>query len=183
MASNFKINFLMVSVAVFLLLIASASARFSIKISESEIQTICSKAKNPEFCQTFLKSKPETVQADLPALAKLTVDSARKSASMTLAEIESLLQQASDPKSKEVYTSCSENYDSATTNLGDALKALVGGDPGTVNIKVSAAMTDADTCKRDLVGVSPDPSSVVKGIENLENVSSIALVISNMLPK
>ncbi|XP_010524648.1 PREDICTED: pectinesterase inhibitor 2-like [Tarenaya hassleriana] len=176
-------NFSMTCVAVFLLLVASTSARFTIKISESEIQTICSKAKNSEFCQTFFKSKPETAQADLSAIAKLTVDSARKSASGTHAEIESLLQQASDPKSKEVYTSCLENYDSATTNLDDAFKALAGGDPGTVNAKVSAAMTEADTCKGDLVGVSPDPSSLVKGIEELENVSSIALVVSNMLPK
>ncbi|XP_010525274.1 PREDICTED: pectinesterase inhibitor 2-like [Tarenaya hassleriana] len=183
MASNLKIKFLMVPLAVFLLLLASASARFTNKTSKSEIQTICSKAKNPGFCQRFFKSKPGTAQADLPGLVKLTVDSARQTTSGTLIEIISLLDRVPDPNSKENYSLCIENYGSAKANLNDALKALTRSNPGTVNIKVSAAMADVDSCKDGLVNVSPDPSSILKGIEELENVSSIALVISNMLAK
>ncbi|XP_010524647.1 PREDICTED: pectinesterase inhibitor 2-like [Tarenaya hassleriana] len=173
MASDLKTSFLLVPLAVSLLLAASSSsARFHTKLTDPEIKAICFESDNARFRYEFF-----TAKADLPGLVKLAISSARHIASGTRNQIESLAQKASDPRSKKVYTSCSKNFEDAKTILDDALKALPAGDKDALSVKVSDAKMESDTCKRDLTSVSPDPSSVRKEIEYLEDVSAVALVV------
>ncbi|ESQ30780.1 hypothetical protein EUTSA_v10012260mg [Eutrema salsugineum] len=183
MAVYVKNNFLLVPLVVFSLLVASSYGRFiSIKISESDVNTICSKAKNPSFCSNFFKSTPETKTLDLSGVAKLLINDASKDALDAQKQFDSLAKSASDPRSKNVYTQCSENYQDALGEFDDALKALADNDSGSLNIKVSAAMTDGDSCNSELPSVKPSPQ-LLQMVSDIDNLSGIVLVISNMLPK
>ncbi|CAH2035989.1 unnamed protein product [Thlaspi arvense] len=181
MAVYVKNNFLLVSLVVLFLVVTSSYARISIQISDGDVNTICSKAKNPSFCSNFFKSTPQTKALDLPGVAKLLIDDASGDASDAQKQFDSLAKSASDPRTKNVYTQCSENYKDALSEFDDALKALAAKDGASLNIKVSAAMTDGDSCNSELPSVKPSPQLLQK-VSDIDNLSGIVLVISNMLP-
>ncbi|XP_010533126.1 PREDICTED: pectinesterase inhibitor 1-like [Tarenaya hassleriana] len=160
----------------FLLLIGSSYA-----ITALDGNAICGKTLNPSFCLKFMKSNPKISSADLPAVAKITIDSAQETASKTFKKIQSIAQKTTDPKSKEAYSSCLDYYGSVVGNFDKAKKYLAAGDPVSANIMVSAAMDGPDSCIYELKNVKADPS-VVKNSEYIVNVCGITLVIVNMLP-
>ncbi|KAF8109160.1 hypothetical protein N665_0102s0068 [Sinapis alba] len=177
-----KNKFPLVSLVVFLLLVTSSYGRFTMKISEGDISTICSKAKNPSFCFNFFKSTPATKTLDLFGVAKFLINDASQDASVTQKQFESLAKSTIDLRSKNIYTQCLENYKNALGEFDAALKALEAKDNASLNIKVSAAMTDGDSCNSVLPSVKPSPQ-LLKQISDIDNLSGIVLVISNILPK
>ncbi|XP_010543937.1 PREDICTED: pectinesterase inhibitor 1-like [Tarenaya hassleriana] len=177
MAASYSTNNAFLSSLMFLLLIGSSYA-----ITAADINAICGKTLNPSFCLKFLKSNPKILAAGLPAVAKITIDSAQTSASKTFKRIQSIVQKTTDPKSKQAYTSCLDNYESVVDTLDEAKEHLAAGDPVSVNVKVSAAMDGPDSCLDDLKNVKADPS-VVKSSEYIGSVCGITLVIANMLPR
>ncbi|XP_010548973.1 PREDICTED: pectinesterase inhibitor 1-like [Tarenaya hassleriana] len=170
-------NNVFLSSLMFLLFIGSSYA-----ITAADINAICGKALNPSFCLKYLKSNPKILASGLPDVAKITIDSAQTSASKTFKQIQSIVQKTTDPKSKQAYTSCLDNYESVVDTLDEAKEHLAAGDPASVNIKVSGAMDGPESCLDDLKNIKADPS-VVKNSEYIGNVCGITLVISNMLPR
>ncbi|KAG2314371.1 hypothetical protein Bca52824_017493 [Brassica carinata] len=75
-----------------------------------------------------------------------------------------------------------ENYKNALGEFDAAIKALEAKDNASLNIKVSAAMTDGDSCNSELPSVKPNPQ-LLKQISDIDNLSGIVLVISNIMPK
>ncbi|KAL0853835.1 hypothetical protein Bca101_058987 [Brassica carinata] len=171
------------SLMMFLLLVTSSSyGRFTMKISEGDISTICSKTKNPSFCLNFFKSTPATKTLDLFDVAKFLINDASQDASVTQKQFESLAKSTADPRSKNIYIQCLENYKNALGEFDAAIKALEAKDNASLNIKVSAAMTDGDSCNSELPSVKPNPQ-LLKQISDIDNPSGIVLVISNIMPK
>ncbi|CAA7048102.1 unnamed protein product [Microthlaspi erraticum] len=152
------------------------------RVIEGEVTTICSKAKNPSFCSNFFKSTPQTKTLNLPGVAKFLINDASREALDTQKQFESLVKGAADPRSKDIYTQCSENYKNALNEFNAALQALADMDGGSLNIKVSAAMTEGDSCNSELPRVKTSPQ-LLKKIYDIDNLSGIVLVISNILPK
>lgn len=177
-----KNNALLVPLVMLFLLVSSSYGRFNVKISEGEVSTICSKAKNPSFCSNFFRSTPQTKTLNLPGVAKLLINDASREALDTQKQFESLAKGATDPRSKNIYTQCSENYENALSEFNAALQALADMDSASLNIKVSAAMTNGDSCNSELPSVKPSPQ-LLKKIYDIDNLSGIVLVISNILPK
>lgn len=160
------------SVAIFLLSLCIGIGSF---VSADLVGDICAKSRNPSFCLDFFKSDHS---ATLVNLGIKSIDRARSSAGDTKKLIDSLVKGTTDPSLKSKYRSCSDNYDDAVSNLDDARKSL--NDPSTLNIKVSAAMTDVDTCE-DGIGKTAVNPKLKDGNDFLTNVCSVALVISNLL--
>lgn len=67
-----KLPFPISGLVLLLLFIAPSFAGPSIQVTDGEISDICSKTKNPSFCEAVLKSSPGVGTADLPGLAKIT---------------------------------------------------------------------------------------------------------------
>lgn len=144
------------------------------------VSTICPKTKNPPFCASVLKSAGTT---DLKGLATYTLNLARTNAGKSLTLAKSLAAAATDPQLKERYSSCSENYDEAIGDIENAQKDLASGDFNGVNVATSGAMTSVDDCEDDFKQPPADTSSLLKDGKTLNDICSIILVISNLLPK
>lgn len=158
--------------AIFLLSLCIGIGSF---VSADLVGDICAKSQNPSFCLDFFKSDHSATLVNLGIKA---IDRAGSSAGDTKKLIDSLVKGTTDPSLKGKYQSCSENYGDAVSTLSEARKSL--NDPKTLNIKVSAVMTDVDTCE-DGFGKSPVNPKLKDGNTFLTNVCSVALVISNRL--
>lgn len=176
-----KNNYLFVPLVMLLLLVPSSYGMISMKISESEVSNLCSQSANPSFCFMFFKSTPETKTLDLPGVAKFLINYASRDALDISTQFKSLVKSTTDPHSKKIYAECSDLYNIALTNFDAALKALATKDNVSLNVRVSAAMADGNTCKDDLSSVKSSPQLLEK-ISDINNLSAIVLVISKILP-
>ncbi|KAK3042224.1 hypothetical protein RJ639_001344 [Escallonia herrerae] len=102
------------------------------------IGEVWSKTRNPSFCVQALKSDPRSGSADFHGLGQISIDLEQASATATSGLIDLLIKQTNDPKLRERYKSCSENYSDAIGDLGEAKGFLNSSDYGSVNIRASA---------------------------------------------
>lgn len=160
--------------AFFLSLVLSTHAASSNDV----VSTICSRTRNPPFCTNVLKSAGTT---ELKGLATFTLNLARTRAGESRVLAQSLASKAADPKLKERYASCAENYDDAVGDIDDAGKNLASGDYNGVNVHASGAMTEADDCQDNFAQPPTDPSALSANAKALEDICSIILVIANLL--
>ncbi|XP_031257675.1 pectinesterase inhibitor-like [Pistacia vera] len=180
--ASFKRYFFRASILLGMLFVAPSLARLNEKVTKGVINDICSKTQNLTFCLGVLNQAPGASTADLPGLAKITIDLATSNATETLQIIQSLVPKTTNTKLKEGYATCSEHYDNAIGDLGDARQHLKTGDPMGVNLSASASMDEAGDCNDELKGLPADPS-VLKGNQDLNNICSIILVIANRIPR
>ncbi|XP_022949197.1 pectinesterase inhibitor-like [Cucurbita moschata] len=142
------------------------------------VSTICKKTRNPSFCFNVLKSAGTT---DLKGLATFTLNLAHDKATQSYALAQSLASKAVDPKLKERYATCAELYDDAVDDIEDGKNYLGEGDYNGVNIKASAAMTEANDCLDSFTQPPKDPSALSGNGKTVEDICSIILVIANLL--
>ncbi|KAL3500782.1 hypothetical protein ACH5RR_039875 [Cinchona calisaya] len=160
---------------------AEPSNNNNIKVSKSLIADICKTTLNPPFCAQVLNSKPPGTS--LKELAEFSIKLAEIHAKKTHDDlIVKLLEKERNPRLKDVYESCKENYEDSIDSLNDGKKALNSGDFGGLNNFASAAETDADTCQEGFEeGSFAEPPQVKQANKKLEDLSSIILSISNKL--
>lgn len=144
------------------------------------ISTICVKTRNPPFCTSVLKSTGST---DLKGLATYTLNLAHTNAGKSLTLAKSMAKVVTNPQLKKRYLSCSENYDEAIGDIENAEKNLAIGDFNGVNIATSGVMTTIDDCQDNFKQPPTDKSSLLKNGKTLNDICSIILVISNLLPQ
>ncbi|KAJ4721942.1 Pectinesterase inhibitor [Melia azedarach] len=180
-SSFLQASILLVVVLPFLLIVPSF-ARLNVKVNFDEINILCSKIKNPPFCEAVLKSTPGVDTADFPGLIKITIDLARSNATNTQNLIKSLVPKATEPRLKASYTSCSDHYDRALGDFGDGEQALNANDPNRLSSYTSAAWNETIYCENELQGLAPDPS-LPKGCQDLQSFCAIILVVANLLPR
>ncbi|XP_027182386.1 pectinesterase inhibitor-like [Coffea eugenioides] len=116
-----------------------------------------------------LNSIPRTPGASLEDLAQISIDLAESHANSTYKLIESLARKTNDPKLKDVYQACLENYEESIDSLA---------------LFASAAETGADTCEDGFSeGSYPEAPEIKQANQKLEDLCSIiiVLVISNRL--
>lgn len=138
------------------------------------VQKICTKARNPNFCNDFFKADHGV--SSLQILGQKAFDNAKASVTKANNIIASLVKTTTDPSLKEKYNSCLENYGDAISSLDEARNSF--NDPKTMNIKVTAVMTNVDTCND---GIAGKPVNLKTENEHVDNICSIILVISNLL--
>ncbi|KAI9195419.1 hypothetical protein LWI28_015547 [Acer negundo] len=171
---SFKSYFFQVSILGVLLFITPSNA------SSKIINDICAKTKVPSSCIELLESTPGAATTNLKGLGQITLDLAHSSAVKTFGQINSLIPKTTDPKLKEIYKTCSEQYNDAIGDLKDAETKFNQGDYFSMNTKASAAMTEAGDCSDETAKLAIDPS-VKKGNVEFDHICSIILAISNNL--
>ncbi|KAK2980659.1 hypothetical protein RJ640_011467 [Escallonia rubra] len=182
MAFSSSTRVILVSLLLAFSLTSLTFARPNVRAQDDDlIGEVCSKTRNPSFCVQALKSDPPSGGADLRGLGQISIDLAQASATATSSLIDSLIKQTNDPKLRERYKSCSENYSDSIGDLGEAKGFLNSGDYGSVNIRASAALDGADTCDGGFAGPPAEPAELKQANQKLEDLCSIILVISNRL--
>lgn len=142
--------------------------------------SICPKTRNPPFCARVLKSAGNI---DMKALATYTLNLAHTNVGKSLALVKSLASKTTNSQLKKRYLSCSENYDEAMGDIENAEKYLAIADFNGVNIATSGVMTTVDDCQDNFKQLPIDTSLLPKNGRTLNDICSIILVISNLLPK
>lgn len=155
---------------------------------EVNVQAICTKSKNPSFCDTLLKSKPGGVGGDLGSLAEYTIDVIRTNVSNTINVITKLIKESdSDPIKQKQYKNCLSLFGMEQGALGEveeALQMLKKSDYNGINMHMTAVMTNANEC----LGDSEDSSTQIylelsKNVGVVDQIAQIILIISNMFKK
>ena len=149
-----------------------------VESSDDLITQTCSKTLYKDLCEKTLRADPGSNGANVEGLAKIALKAADSSAKTIEKQITNLLKTTSDKSVKEALEDCSENYDAASEQLGDSLEALDAKHYADVNVWVTAAMTDADSCED---GFQSGSSPLTKANTNLSHLCSNVLAITNQL--
>ncbi|XP_022930195.1 pectinesterase inhibitor-like [Cucurbita moschata] len=171
-------SFLAVSLIVLSVLFFNGVMSMHAASQNDVASTICKKTRNPSFCFDVLKSAGTT---DLKGLATFTLNLAHDKTVESRALAQSLASKTIDPKLKERYATCAEQYDNAIDDIEDGKVNLGEGDYNGVNIKASAAMTEAGDCLDSFAQPPKDPSAFSGNGKTVEDICSIILVIANLL--
>ncbi|KAI4335034.1 hypothetical protein L6164_013720 [Bauhinia variegata] len=144
-----------------------------------QIDDICSKHRNPSFCEAVLNSiTGGEAEVDLASVGQSLILSTHTNAFDTLTLIHSHINKTSEVQLKQHYLTCSEHYDDALFEINEAKKSLISGDYNGVNRAASAVEKDAEACDSN---PPPDPSQLPKNNKNLEDFSIIVMIVSVFL--
>lgn len=175
MVAYVKNNILLV---VLLLLVVSSYARFTTKVTKSEISDICThRGVNASFCFEFLKPFPEITKLDYSGLTKFLIIYESRITSDLLKHFQSLTNSTTDRSSKGSYKVCAGTFDLAVSFLDKALKSLATKMYHLVNIRISSTLSIASDCRDELSSVVKPIPQLIKGVSTVYEVSSIVLVI------
>ncbi|KAK7391338.1 hypothetical protein VNO78_19753 [Psophocarpus tetragonolobus] len=163
-----------------LVLVFLLFATTSYAIPAREVSTICKQAKDPSFCSTLLNSNPN---ANLVDLTQYTIDIVRVNVTNTIKLINTLIAQSTDPKAKNHYKSCLENFGSegALGDLDYTQELFKKEDYQGVNLGASSVLDDIEDCvSGDTPSVPPfhDLSKLPQYAAITESVISVLLVLS-----
>ncbi|KAI7994698.1 Pectinesterase inhibitor [Camellia lanceoleosa] len=141
------------------------------------LKDICSHTQNSSFCFQTMKSYPHTATTNRRGLAEYSIDLTRGSAQQTLPIVKLLAKQATDPKLKAQYISCTASYDNAMGFI-DAFKgSLADGDYEGVMAQASWVMSNVDDCEQQFKTPPVDPSQLPERNRNLFYLASMVAEI------
>lgn len=147
-------------------------------VSADLVDEICAETKIQSFCLNFFKSDHSSSATPVELCIK-AIDVGRSSAKNTKKLVDTLVKGTTDPSLKAKYRDCWETYDMAISSLEEAREFLK--DLSTLDIEITAAMTDIDTCEDGFEKTRIKPPKLRDGNRFLTNVCSIALVIAKRL--
>jgi len=84
------------------------------------------------------------------------------------------------PQVASIVRDCKDSYDEAMSNFEKAMNALPEGDFGTVNIMLSAVITDIGDCEDGLSGTG-STFPISDYAEKLTNMTSNCLAIASLM--
>ncbi|PON42638.1 Pectinesterase inhibitor domain containing protein [Parasponia andersonii] len=149
-----------------------------VESSDDLITQTCSKTLYKDLCEKTLRADPGSKGAKVEGLAKIALKAAASNAKTIQSQIASLLKTTSDKQVKEALEDCSDNYDGASEQLSDSLGALEAKRYADVNVWVTAAMTDGDSCEE---GFESGTSPLTQANTNFGHLTSNVLAITNQL--
>ncbi|KAL0374612.1 UNVERIFIED_CONTAM: hypothetical protein Sradi_3376900 [Sesamum radiatum] len=153
------------------------------KLTDTEIKHLCSKTNNLESCYKLLKSDPRTKNVDAKGLLEISVDLASKKANKTYSLINSFVNTTHDSRLKNIYKSCSSNYNDVIRDLKAIKKYLKSGAFKNIHVQVKDASEEIKQCKKVFGGTSRDGAHIKKKNQEFEFLISIVEVTSNNLNK
>ncbi|KAL9235738.1 hypothetical protein vseg_010477 [Gypsophila vaccaria] len=147
------------------------------------IEKACVSSKHKQLCIQILKSQPESANADIKALAFISLN-VTKTYGATVADwvAQKLEDPELGPQLEQALTDCSNQYTDAITQLEDSLVAFFSNALNDVKTWTSTALTNANTCQEGLNGANV---ADVMGKRNqfFSEYCSIALDVVNELAK
>ncbi|KAL1202313.1 Pectinesterase inhibitor [Cardamine amara subsp. amara] len=105
MVAYVKNNILLGLTTILILFVVSSFARFSMEVTESEVNNICTQQgiNNASFCFEVLRLSPEIATLDLSGLAKFVINYNSRITSDMLKQFQSHVNSTTDPSSKGAY--------------------------------------------------------------------------------
>ncbi|EOA39180.1 hypothetical protein CARUB_v10012144mg [Capsella rubella] len=168
---------LVLSMVLLFLFVSSSYAKFSMMVTKTEINTICTKQDmNSSFCFEILKATPEIARLDYSDLIKYLITYQARYISNTVK-----LFKLSGGYSKDInstYHVCVEVYEDALSGRDNSLRYLAAKDYPNLSTLVGATMDDAFTCiDEDLSTMKPIPQLFMTRSYAIKNFSDIILVV------
>ncbi|XP_010473026.1 PREDICTED: uncharacterized protein LOC104752551 [Camelina sativa] len=180
MVAYFKNNFFLVPIVVLLFFVISSHAKFSTKVTKSEIIDIC-KQKDRDFnesvCFEVLESIPEIATLDYSDLAKYLINYDSRKISYMMKQFQSLENSTTDRSSKGSYKVCSGTFDLAIGCFDTALRSLADKDYLRFYDNVGCTVDMAATCRDELSTVVKANPQLFKDISFVRDISFIVLLI------
>lgn len=178
MVSNVKNCLLLVRIVLLLVFVVSSSARFSTKLTTSEINSICtdSAIDDASSCFELLKSAPNIAALDPSGLVKYLINYDSRKISDMLKQFQSLVRSTTDPSAKGSYDVCVGTFDKAIDCSEEAPTYLASKDYITLVFRVGCTDDMASQCQDELSTFKPNPQ-LVKDVSIVRNLASIILVI------
>ncbi|KAL5565979.1 hypothetical protein UlMin_029143 [Ulmus minor] len=127
------------------------------------IDKACGTARFKAYCEATLRSHPNSKNADLHGLAKISLQLAQGNATAIHDQVSKLLKTSTDKSIKPALKDCLKNYQDARDQLNAAMPALDSKQYFDVNSKATAAVNDAYSCE----------SGFEKGKSPLSNFNTI----------
>ncbi|KAK4855203.1 hypothetical protein QYF36_004992 [Acer negundo] len=148
----------------------------------SKIKHICESTDYPSLCWPYI-STFYSGKSDASTVLEMAINATAQQIKMAQYALTNLAKDPkflSDQKNSNLLDDCKEMYDDALDNLKSAMDAIPKRDIITVNIMLSAALTDFSTCADGFTG----KNSPVGGIDNkLHKLVSNCLAISSLVKK
>ncbi|XP_041013171.1 pectinesterase inhibitor 12-like [Juglans microcarpa x Juglans regia] len=137
---------------------------------QARAQSLCDKADYQPLCLSVIKGQTDAHLALESAITVLISQSQRAKISAG---------KKGDSQNLDV---CKENFDDAISNLKTSLKNLKNGDMASLNINLSAALTDFVTCDDTFVE-SSETNPIGKTDTLLSHMASNCLYLSSLIHK
>ncbi|XVF66117.1 hypothetical protein PTKIN_Ptkin10aG0008900 [Pterospermum kingtungense] len=153
---------------------------------DPKIKALCAKSDDANLCLTTI-APVYNGKTDLLSVIQMMIKAATDQVKQAMATAKKMANDPrTDAKTRSGYKDCEEMYDDALDNFQEALDAIPIPEIGTVNIMLSAAITDISTCDDGFTG-QPNPipdgvSPMAKLNEHLMNIVGVMLSIVKMIP-
>ncbi|XP_077226937.1 putative invertase inhibitor [Tasmannia lanceolata] len=145
------------------------------------IHETCKHTLYYDTCVASLQSSSESQTADLQGLASIALHAAADSAIETSNHIALLLNNTTDSFIQQCLSDCSENYLDAIDQIEDSIAALDSKGYNDVNVWVTAAMSDSDTCEEGFKEQPGYKSMLTDNSAEFYKLCSNALAITKLL--
>ncbi|KAL2338832.1 hypothetical protein Fmac_013278 [Flemingia macrophylla] len=174
-------------------LLGQCSRPHNSKEREDLVTAACKHTLHFQVCISSLRSVPGSSKAsDLKVLAEIALNLSTAYAADTLSYIYKLQSSSSSSANgsnnirvSRCLSDCVEEYSEAIENLHDSKQALANGDCDQVDMLVSAAMSDAETCEDGFKDMQSEDSDSISPLteHNLyfSELCSNALAITKLL--
>ncbi|PIM99405.1 hypothetical protein CDL12_28092 [Handroanthus impetiginosus] len=153
------------------------------KVTDTEIKHLCSKSSHPARCYELLKSDHRTANVDAKGLVEVSVDLAAKKANKIHSQLNSFSKATHDSRFRNLYDSCSKNYNDAIRNLEVAKSNLHSGAYKNIHAQVKDASEEIKTCEKVLGEASSDHAHIKKKSQDLEFRLNVVKITSDNLKK
>ncbi|KAK4382578.1 hypothetical protein Sango_2857300 [Sesamum angolense] len=179
--ASFGTSFMLTLISIVFMSIAPPVT--SNRLTDTDIKHLCSKTNNLESCYKLLKSDPRTTNVDARGLAEVSVDLASKKANKIHSLINSFVNKSHDSRLKNIYKSCSSNYNDAIHDLNVIKNYLKSGAFKNIPVQVKDASDEIKQCKKVFGGATSDGAHIKKRNQEVEFLISIVEVTSSNLSK
>ncbi|XP_031498327.1 probable pectinesterase/pectinesterase inhibitor 61 [Nymphaea colorata] len=112
------------------------------------VVALCKNSSYPDECVSAVRPYlPENGEVGAKEMLIMHVNASRSRLSQANAKADEVLRDTTiSPEVRTCVETCKENYDDSSSNLDAALDAMAKSDGATLNVMLSAAMTDVETC-------------------------------------
>ncbi|XP_058077183.1 pectinesterase inhibitor-like [Magnolia sinica] len=145
------------------------------------IREACKDSLYYDLCVSSLQSDPEGLKADIAGLAAISIKVAHDNAVQTYKYITEVLNKTADALVQQFLNDCSENYSDAVDQLGDSIGQVLDKMYGEVNVKVTAAMSDVDSCEQSAKEQPGKASLLSQHNFELSKLCNNALVLTKLI--
>ncbi|WCJ20019.1 hypothetical protein M5689_002284 [Euphorbia peplus] len=150
--------------------------KFPCGIAEDIPNQICSKIDDKAFCCKFLQKNSGSNTGELRVLTVAIINSAQDASYVNHRTMESLIPQTSDPVLKNIYTTCSDDFNNADDSLLNSADLFQSDKLSEASEAVQDAGNDAQHCESQFNSSSLVPSNLQLQVNEFQVICNITQI-------